>query len=228
MKVIYSIFSYYSPLNKYSVGVSKCCFNGWHICQCWYDLSTIISASGQPQLGITYVNKTFFLLNDHPKRDFYSKNPVFILSRSQIWAQIHLTEVSYFSSPHSLTDGILPSALQRDHRGWKEQEGQWWKLGLDGKEPLRLAARGGPRGANEIRDWVGKDPIAQGLAAQLPHWHQSIRSSICGREESIFSIFFGDLIFFFVGGAPGKQAREVTAGLARGHLLWNSANLKRR
>lgn len=42
---------------------------------------------------------------------------------------------------------------------------------------------GGPRGANEIRDWVEKDPIARGLAAQLPHWHQALQSSICGREE---------------------------------------------
>lgn len=102
------------------------------------------------------------------------------------------------------------------------------KAGTGWKRTTETCGEGGPRGANEIRDWVGKDPIARGLAAQLPHWHQSIRSSICGREESIFSIFFGDLIFFFVGGGPGKQAREVTAGLAGGRLLWNSANLKRR
>lgn len=42
---------------------------------------------------------------------------------------------------------------------------------------------GGPRGANEIRDWVRKDPIARGLAAQPPQWHQALQSSICGREE---------------------------------------------
>lgn len=42
---------------------------------------------------------------------------------------------------------------------------------------------GGPTGANEIRDWVRKDPIARGLAAQPPQWHQALQSSICGREE---------------------------------------------
>lgn len=72
------------------------------------------------------------------------------------------------------------------------------KAGTGWKRTTETCGEGGPRGANEIRDWVGKDPIARGLAAQLPHWHRSVRSSICGREESIFSIFFGDLIFFFL------------------------------
>lgn len=118
--------------------------------------------------------------------------------KSQIWPQLHLTKLSIFCSSCSLTDGILPSALQRDHWGWKEQEGQWWKLGLDGKEPLRLAVWG-PRGANEIRDWVGKDPIARGLAAQPPQWHQALQSSICGREE--YSPYFLETwyIFLWVG-----------------------------
>lgn len=83
---------------------------------------------------------------------------------------------------------------------------------------------GGPRGANEIRDWVGKDPIARGLAAQLPHWHQALQSSICGREE--YSPYFLETWYFLWVGGSRKQACEVTVGLARGHLLWNSANLK--
>lgn len=41
-----------------------------------------------------------------------------------------------------MTVGILPSALQRNYRGWKEQKGQWRKLGLDGEEPLRPAVWG--------------------------------------------------------------------------------------
>lgn len=44
-------------------------------------------------------------------------------------------------------------------------------------------------------------------------------------KRRIFSIFFGDLIFF-CGWGSRKQASEVTVWLARGHLLWNSANLK--
>lgn len=82
------------------------------------------------------------------------------------------------------------------------------KAGTGWKRTTETCGEGGPRGANEIRDWVGKDPIARGLAAQLPHWHQSIRSSICGREESIFSIFFGDLMFFlWVGVQENRLVR---------------------
>lgn len=97
-----------------------------------------------------------------------------------------------------MTVGILPSALQRNYRGWKEQKGQWRKLGLDGEEPLRPAVWwGGPRGAKENRDWVRKDPMARGLAAQLPHWHQALQSSICGIED--YSPYFWRPDFLFQG-----------------------------
>lgn len=56
------------------------------------------------------------------------------------------------------------------------------KVGTGWKRTTETGS-GGPRGANEIRDWVRKDPIARGLAAQPPQWHQALQSSICGREE---------------------------------------------
>lgn len=122
---------------------------------------------------------------------------------------MHLTNTT--TSSHSWTDGFLPSAVQRDHRGWEEQEGQWWKLGLDGKESLSLAV-GGPTGADAIRDWVGKDPIAWGLAAQPPQWHQA-PSVFHMWKRRIFSIFSGDLIIFFVGGGPGNRLLRWQCGL---------------
>lgn len=77
-----------------------------------------------------------------------------------------------------------------------------------------------------MRDWVRKDPIAQGLAAQWPQWHQAHQSSICGREE--YSPYFLETLYFFVlvGWWPRKQASEVIVWLARGHLKRNSADLK--
>ncbi len=97
---------------------------------------------------------------------------------------------------------------------WDWMEKNHWDLQL-----------GGPRGANEIRHWVGKDPIAWGLAAQSPQWHQALQSSICGRED--YSPYFLEIWYFLGGWGSRKQASEVTVWLARGHLLWNSANLKR-
>lgn len=70
---------------------------------------------------------------------------------------------------------------------------------------------GGPRGANENRDWVRKDPMARGLAAQLPHWHQALQSSICGIED--YSPYFWRPDFLFQGWGSRKQASEVTVGL---------------
>lgn len=73
---------------------------------------------------------------------------------------------------------------------------------------------GGPRGANENRDWVRKDPMARGLAAQLPRWHPALQSSICGIED--YSPDFWRPNFFFfprLGGGSRKQASEVTVGL---------------
>lgn len=85
---------------------------------------------------------------------------------------------------------------------------------------------GSPRGASEIRDSVAKDPIAQGLSAQPPP--VALGPSVFHMwKRRIFSIFFGDLIFWGGGGRESrKQASEVTRWLASGHLLWNSANLK--
>lgn len=42
------------------------------------------------------------------------------------------------------------------------------KAGTGWKRTTEICSGGGPRGANEIRDWVRKDPIAHGLAAQPP------------------------------------------------------------
>lgn len=60
--------------------------------------------------------------------------------------------------------------------------------------------------------------MARGLAAQLPHWHQALQSSICGRED--YSPYFWRPDCFFMSGWVGrgsrKQASEVTVGLARG------------
>lgn len=53
--------------------------------------------------------------------------------------------------------------------GWKRIT-ETWSWGWEG-----------PRGANAIKDWVKKDPIAMG--SQLPQWHRTLQSSICGREE---------------------------------------------
>lgn len=58
---------------------------------------------------------------------------------------------------------------------------------------------GGPRGANEIRDWVGKDPIARGLAAQPPQWHQWPFSLPYVEEKNILHIFWSLDIFLWVG-----------------------------
>lgn len=60
--------------------------------------------------------------------------------------------------------------------------------------------RGGPVGANEIRNWIGKYPIARGLAG--PATPVAPGPSVFHMwKRRIFSIFFGDLIFF-VGGGP--------------------------
>lgn len=68
---------------------------------------------------------------------------------------------------------------------------------------------GVPRGANENRDWVGKDPMARGVAAQLPHWHQALQPSICGREDYSPDFWRPDFFFFFkgVGGGRGPGNR---------------------
>lgn len=69
------------------------------------------------------------------------------------------------------------------------------KAGTGWKRTTEALQNGGPRGANENRDWVRKDPMARGLAAQLPHWHQALQSSICGRED--YSPYFWRPDFFF-------------------------------
>lgn len=51
---------------------------------------------------------------------------------------------------------------------------------------------GGPAGANEIRDWVEKGPIARGLAAQPPQWPCSLPYV---EEKNILHIFWR--LFFF-------------------------------
>lgn len=67
---------------------------------------------------------------------------------------------------------------------------------------------GGPRGAKEIRNWVRKDPIARGLAG--PATPVAPGPSVFHMwKRRIFSIFFGDLIFF-CGWGSRKQASEVT------------------
>lgn len=64
--------------------------------------------------------------------------------------------------------------------------------------------------------------MARGLAAQLPHWHQALQSSICGIED--YSPYSWRPDFFFMsgwggvgrGGGSRKQASEVIVGLSRG------------
>lgn len=73
-----------------------------------------------------------------------------------------------------------------------------------------MKGRGGPRGANEIRDWVKKDPIAWGFASPLTHWPFSIPYV---EEKNILHIFWRLNIFY--GWGSRKQPSEVTVGLAR-------------
>lgn len=98
------------------------------------------------------------------------------------------------------------------------------KAGTGWKRTIETCGEGGPRGANEIRDWVGKDPIAQGLArspaAPLAPVHLVFHMWKRGIYIYIFSIFFGDLIFFRgrwgVGGDGEVVGEEVPGnGLAR-------------
>lgn len=56
---------------------------------------------------------------------------------------------------------------------------------------------GGPAGANEIRDWVEKGPIARGLAAQPPQWPCSLPYV---EEKNILHIFWRLFFFLCVGG----------------------------
>lgn len=54
---------------------------------------------------------------------------------------------------------------------------------------------GGPRGANAIKDWVRKDPIAMG--SRSPAAPVALNPSVFHMwKRAIFSIFFGDLTFF--------------------------------
>lgn len=57
--------------------------------------------------------------------------------------------------------------------------------------------------------------MARGLAAQLPHWHQALQPSICGREDYSPYFWRPDFFFFSRVGEEGsrKQASEVTVGL---------------
>lgn len=89
------------------------------------------------------------------------------------------------------------------------------KAGTGWKRTTETCGEGGPRGANEIRDWVGKDPIAQGLArspaAPLAPVHLVFHMWKRGIYIYIFSIFFGDLIFFRGRWGVGGDG-EVAAG----------------
>ena len=76
------------------------------------------------------------------------------------------------------------------------------KAGTGWKRTTETGSRG-PRGANEIRDWVKKDPIARG--SHSPAAPVAPDPSVFHMwKRRIFSIFFGDLIFF-VGGGPGNR-----------------------
>lgn len=77
-------------------------------------------------------------------------------------------------------DGILQEALQRNHRGRKEQEGQRWKLGLGPEEPMRAWI--GFRKSNKLL------PSSR-LSPKTP------QPSICGRKE--YSPDFSEVWHFF-------------------------------
>lgn len=114
------------------------------------------------------------------------------------------------------------------------------KAGTGWKRTTETCGEGGPRGANEIRDWVEKDPIARGLArspaAPLAPVHLVFHMWKRGIYiyRYILHIFWRPDIFSWeVWGSLGESGRtisreracEVTARRARGHSLWNSANL---
>lgn len=98
------------------------------------------------------------------------------------------------------------------------------KAGTGWIRTTETCGEGGPRGANEIRDWVGKDPTARGLAepaAPLAPVHLVFHMWKRGTWINILHIFWRPDIFWWGGGRSwgGGEGYWRWGGLIPGNEL---------